>query len=387
MSKNIFLDYIDSYDINVIQKSLEKAFFSLDVNQIFKPKAKVLIKVCLPGDYSPDMAETTNPAVVRALVNILSGFGCKCIVADSPYKKYTNSNLDQVYVNSGMLEVANLTKCELNTNLKTYILHYENGIMSKQLTLLDVINEVDFIVNVGKVKFDDELGYLGASSNMFGLIPGNKKEVELNRCLTLKDFNNYIVDIVEAMGNKLVLNILDCIVAQEKGKTQRMMYCLGVGTNCFNLDAAILDIIKVPFENTILKQAEERNLFNHTKPYKSIGESVNKFSIEDFVYTEFDNSTHIHKNSKQRVKFYKSNQARTKIEPSKCKGCSICSKICPTKAIAMKYDKNGELYAEIDYKKCILCNKCLTACPYFVVEKVEPRAYKNLEKEIKKYND
>ena len=387
MSKKIYLDYIDNYEISTIQNSFEKSFFSLDVNKLFKPKMKVLIKVCLPVPASPDLAETTNPAVVGALVNVLTSLGCKCVVADSPYKKYTNINLDTVYLNTGMLEVANLTKCELNTNLKTCDIEHPNGVMTKNLTLLDVINDVDVIINVGKIKMDNQLGFLGATQNLFGLVPGNKKEVELNRFNTLKELNDYLIDIYETLSEKLVLNVVDGIVAQEKDKTQRMLYCLGVGENCFNLDASILDILNIPYQNTHLKQAEERGYFKSATPYKSIGESVSKFTVDDFNYESFDNTSKIHNNKKQQLSFYKNNQARTKIDSKKCKGCSVCCKICPTGAISMKYDKNGELFAEIDYKKCILCKKCLNACPYFVVEKIEPRAYKNLEKEIKKYND
>lgn len=387
MSKNIYLDYVDSYNVQAIQSSLEKSFFTLDVNKLFKPKMKVLIKVCLPYAVSPDFAETTNPAVVSALVNILTKLGCSCLVADSPYKKYSNSNLESVYLNTGMLEVANLTKCELNTNLKTCEVEIPTGVMTKSVTLLDVVNEVDAIVNVGKVKVDNDLGFVGSAANLFGLVPGDMKELELNRMNNLKEFNNFIVDIYEALSDKLTLNVIDGIVAQEKNKTQRMLYCLGVGTNCFNLDASVLDIIEIPYQNTILKQAEERKLFSSSNSYKSIGENIKKFIVQDFDYDHFDNTTPIHKSKKQQERFYKFNQSRTKIDPKKCKGCSICSRICPTNAISMKYDKNGELFAEIDYKKCILCKKCLNACPYFIVEKVEPRAYKSLEKDIKKYND
>ena len=71
MSRNVLLDYVDNYDISRIQHSLEKAFFSLDVENLFKSKKKVLVKVCLPYSVSPDNAETTHPSVVRAVVNIL----------------------------------------------------------------------------------------------------------------------------------------------------------------------------------------------------------------------------------------------------------------------------------------------------------------------------
>ena len=387
MSRNVLLDYVDNYDISSIQHSLEKAFFSLDIGNLFKSKKKVLVKVCLPYSVPPDNAETTHPSVVRAVVNILSNYGVQCIVADSPYKKYSHMTLDQVYVDTGMLEMANLTKCELNRNLKTFEVNCLYGVKNKSLTLLDIINDVDMIVNVGKIKIDENLGYFGACANMFGLVPGDKKSSELNRLSTLEDFNNYAIDIVETLKDKLVLNILDGVVARESGNSQRMLYCLGVSENPYSLDAAILDILGVEPKDSIVQIAANRNLLQLEKPYKLIGEKIEHFKIEDFALNNITNNTNLHKNESERKREYKRIQERTKIDNKKCKGCSICSKICPAKAITMRYDKNGELYAEIDYKKCIMCFKCLAACPYSVVQKVQPIGFKNLDKEIKKYNE
>ena len=50
------------------------------------------------------------------------------------------------------------------------------------------------------------------------------------------------------------------------------------------------------------------------------------------------------------------------------------------------YGENGEIFAEIDYTKCILCNKCIAACPYLVAKLYTPNGYKELEKEINKFN-
>ena len=89
MSRAVWLEKIDDYNISELQNKFEHCFFDLDVKKLFKPKMKVLIKVCLPYSVSRDCAETTHPAVVGALVNMLTSLGVKCVVADSPYKAYT----------------------------------------------------------------------------------------------------------------------------------------------------------------------------------------------------------------------------------------------------------------------------------------------------------
>lgn len=46
----------------------------------------------------------------------------------------------------------------------------------------------------------------------------------------------------------------------------------------------------------------------------------------------------------------------------KCTGCSVCSYVCPTKAIVMQRDNEGFQYPIIEESKCIKCSKCLHFC-------------------------
>lgn len=383
MNNLVSLKYLDDYSNKNLELSIKESFERFNFLHKLSPKSKVLIKVCLPYAQSPDKAESTHPAVVRAIVNYLTKLGVGCVMADSPYGKYNLSNLNAVYLNTGMLDMANVTTCELNHNLSTIEQACPNGIMTKSFKLLEVYNQVDAVINVGKLKIDENLSFFGSTANIFGLIPGEMKTMVLNRMSKLKDFNNYIIDMYESLKNKICLNVLDAIVALEAGKTQRMLNCLAVSDCSYCIDAVIADILSIPYKNTLLKQAEERELFDSNKPYRIAGDKIDLFKIDDFSITEFDGETNINKTSNVH---FKTHQQRVFIDKNKCKGCRICSKICPTGAIAMKCDKNNELYATIDYKKCIYCNKCITACPYSVVDIKTPLKYKSLTKEIERYN-
>ena len=387
MNNSVFLDYIESYDIDAIQSAVSEALDILKIRGEFKPKMKILVKVCLPNSNSPDNAQTTHPAVVTAVVNELTKMGATCVVADSPYRKYSPTALDEVYLNTGMLEVANLTPCELNHDLRVCKIETPDGKKAKSLTLLELVNGVDAIVNIGKIKIDTTFGYFGATHNMFGLVPGELKSLVMNRLINLGNFNHYIIDILEAMKDKLLLNVLDGVVALEAVDTPRMLSCIGLSCDPYALDASILDILGVGYNSTILKQASERKVFNKENPYKLVGEKIEKFKVEDFALSEFGADTLLNKSNGDRNRYFNANQRRVKIDGKICKGCGVCSKICPTGAIMMKYDKEGELYAEVDYDKCIFCFKCHTACPYKVVDIISPLGYKHLEKELNKYNE
>ena len=380
---SVSLNYLDEYNITKIEKAISQAI--VDLNIEIKPKSRIMIKVCLPTSTSPDLAKTTNPAVVVGLVKVLNSYGAKCVIVDSPYKKYNNQILSQVYLNTGMLEVENLTTCELNYNLKTYTEQAPAGVRTKSFTLLEVVKNVDYIINLSKVKMDEELGFLCCLSNLIGLIPGELKTQVINSQNTIDNLNNYLIDLYSTLKDKLLLNIADGIVALEAGETQRLLSCLAIGKDIFSVDACLIDILGLDINNSCVASAAKRGLIDLENPYKAINENIKKFKMSDFNNYDYELNKPINSIKKQKS-YYRKYQKRVEINSKQCKGCEICSKICPTGAITMKYDKNNELYAEIDYKKCIFCYKCHTACPYKVVKQVEPFGYKKLVAEIEKEN-
>ncbi|MBQ7256186.1 MAG: electron transfer flavoprotein subunit alpha [Abditibacteriota bacterium] len=54
-----------------------------------------------------------------------------------------------------------------------------------------------------------------------------------------------------------------------------------------------------------------------------------------------------------------------KIDADKCKGCSLCIKSCPTKALTI-VDK----IATVDLDLCTLCGSCESTCPFGAIERV-----------------
>ncbi len=387
MNNNVSLRTLESFDLKAVESAVRECFADIGIERIVRPKMRVLLKVALPESVHPDLALSTHPMVLRGIINILTELEVDVVVADSPYGKYTDVNQEDVYLNTGMLEVANTTKCELNRDLSTCQLETPSGVRTKSLHLLNVINNVDAIINVGKIKIDDSLGYLGICANMFGLVPGEIKTQIIKRTETYKDYNNYIIDIIEALESKLVLNIADEVVAVERGNTQRLLSCIGMSENPYALDSAFIKMIGMDYKNTLLKQADARGYINIDSPHKIVGDKLDKFVIADFQLPEQDEDTKVNLDSALSQKsYYCNNIEHVTIKGKECKGCTVCSKVCPVNAIIMRYDKEGELYAEVDYKKCIYCMKCYNACPYRVIKIKSPLGYKQTIKQINKYN-
>ena len=386
MKNEVAIKKIDSYEPQTIESALTEVFNALGCNKFFTPNLNVLIKIDAGVDANPDMAQTTNPAVVQAVINIVSGFGAKCTIVDSPIKQYTENNLEKIYFETGMLEVANSSKCELNHNLKVCKLEIPNGVKTKSALLLEVVKKADAIINIGKIKVDKNLGFLASSAGLFGFVPGEMKQIVLNRLTTVDDFNNYIIDIASRLQNKLVLNVLDGVVALENNQSQRMTSCIAAAENMFSLDAVASKIIGMDLNDTIVKTAANRGMIDINNPYKLLIGDLNELTLVDFDFGEKTRLSNIFSSKAQQKHFFNQHQQRVTINPKKCKGCGRCASICPANAITMKIDKNGELFAKVDYSKCIFCKKCYTACPYSVVNLKTPIGYKMINHSVTKFN-
>ncbi len=385
MNNFVNLCRLEDYNLAALEQFVSDSISRLGVK--FKAGSNVLIKVCMPKKCKINEAITTHPNLVMAVVNVLTKLDVNCIVADSPYGRYTQTNLDAVYFSSGMLEVANSSKCELNEDMSTTNLPLANGVRAKNITTMGIINKVDAIVNLAKLKMDTRTGYVGALANLFGIIPGNCKNLMFNRQHTLKDYYNLLIDIYELLKDKLVLNIMDGIVARQADGTPNIMAILAASINPYALDAQILNILGMDRQNSIIKPAIERKIVSENIIYRPMGESEANFVNADFVCPEVNLESVLNDNRFANKCYFNSMQQHVTIDAKQCKGCEICSKICPVGAIMMKYDKNGELFATVDYKKCIYCNECFLKCPYKVIKLKTPVGYKSLNNKLSKFNE
>ncbi len=63
--------------------------------------------------------------------------------------------------------------------------------------------------------------------------------------------------------------------------------------------------------------------------------------------------------------------AKVRFEEDRCKGCELCTTVCPKKIVIMseKINKKGFHFATVsDMDKCIGCTFCARICPDTVIE-------------------
>ena len=84
---------IDRYDQDLILKGLKLAWSSLELNELFKPEERILLKPNLLSAVASDLAVTTDPAVFAAVARMLRELGpdqsLKLSYGDSPAHEST----------------------------------------------------------------------------------------------------------------------------------------------------------------------------------------------------------------------------------------------------------------------------------------------------------
>ncbi len=65
------------------------------------------------------------------------------------------------------------------------------------------------------------------------------------------------------------------------------------------------------------------------------------------------------------------------FDQERCKGCQICTTVCPKKILIMADQINHQGYHPVtitDYDKCISCGLCALVCPDLVIKVYKVRS-------------
>lgn len=369
------------YNVKLITNALGESFDLLGgLSNFIKPSHTVLIKPDLYLSTEPNEAKTTHPNIITALSDLIDTIGAKCVIADSPKGNFKQSALDNTYAKTQMLQSSNNGHATLNTNDNVNIITNPNGEHCRDIYVIDAVNDADVIINVGKLRCDKNLGLIGCSQNLFGLVPGKVKELVKSRCYTLNSYYNYIIDLYEALENKVILNVLDGIVGCEANNDPRILNTLLVGENPFSIDSVALNIInQEPANSLLLKECVRRNKFDFSA--QPVGDKIEPLVCSDFHYSTSLSNIKSGSDASFKRKYNRTQQRP--IIPSKlCKGCKVCVASCPMKAIDMTETALGE-HAVVNYDKCISCFSCVRDCPYKIIKTKTPIKYKFINKSIK----
>ncbi|SCY96240.1 DUF362 domain-containing protein [Alkaliphilus peptidifermentans] len=339
-------------------KKVEEAVFQClnsipEIKSKIWPHAKVLIKANLARADKPEEAITTHPSVIQAIVRYFQIIQCRVVIGDSPGAPlgYTKKTLERVYKETGMMDVANNTGCELNYDTSVIEVINQEAVCLKKMTIIKIVEDADFVISAAKLKTHTMMMYTGAVKNLFGVIPGRLKMNYHLMMLSVERFSEHLVDICQYV--KPVLSIIDAIECMEgngpSAGDKRHAGLIMASENPYALDMTATHIVGInPLEVPAIAAAVKRNIFSgNIKNVVTPGVGLKDIKISPF----------------QQPDTSKIGGGIPSFKYEVCTSCGVCVESCPPRVIDIS---SGRPVINLD--ECIKCFCCHELCPNKAVD-------------------
>ncbi len=390
MRNKVSLKKCLNYDYLELIEVLKKSFDNLGgIDKFLNKGDRVLLKLNLLMKSKPESAVTVHPLFVKAISKILLDNEINVIIGDSPGGPFNKILLKSIYKDTGMNQIVTelneyidnnniKASIKLNDNFKSFEKKNKNGKILNKLTLVDMLNDVDKVISISKLKTHGMMVFTGAVKNLFGTVPGVLKAEYHFKMSELKDFANMLIDICEIVNP--VLSFMDAIIGMEgEGPSSghpRKIGAVIASKSPFHLDMIATDLISLNHRRVpTISESFNRNICEENyDDIELIGEKVKIFKISNFIIPESYGLNFAGKGPKFLQNLL-TKLARPKPVFNKrgCIGCRICYEACPPKTIFMENNK-----AVVNLDNCIRCFCCQELCPEKTIDIHRPLLMKLL---------
>ncbi len=322
----------------------------------FPRNSKVLLKPNMLSPHPPEASVTTHPLLVQLIASVLRDFGNDVYIADSP-AGINNKSMSRLWKITGMEEAARASGAEL-ININSRGLVERKGI-SRNFFFTDFLDEVDYVVNLPKLKTHGLTLITGAMKNVFGLIPGIQKGEFHVRFPNPADFSENMVEIYAAVRPHFTImdgiSILEGNGPSSGGKVRYAGY-LFAGTDGVAVDALAARSLGIdPLSVEMIRFAREKQIGETDLKNISIsGSPLTHIQAEIPAPHVFSRLPEFSYSLLKKLIW-----SRPKASPEQCTHCGICIRNCPVKAMS----PDGSGLPQIDYETCIHCFCCAEVCP------------------------
>ncbi|MDP4222462.1 MAG: DUF362 domain-containing protein [Bacteroidota bacterium] len=361
MNSKVALRKCTDYDTDIVYHNISDIYRACSGPDLHNKK--VLIKPNVLTDSAPEKCVTTHPVVIEALIRFLKEKGATVYAGDSPSIHLKGFRPDKSGI-SRVLEVSNVPWIDFNR--KPGEIKLRNG----KIRIASVINDVDLIFSVPKLKNHELVYFTGAIKNTLGLVPGFSKAKQHALHQDRESFSRFLVDLNESVTQHFYL--MDGIIGMEgpgpgQGKPVKTGVLIG-SSNPLALDVIASRIAGYnPRDIPTSRIALARGLWLHSfEEIEYDGPVIDTIVKTDFKRIPISQNGNISfKFIKNRLQFLRKLERRPVFNPLNCSGCRECIKICPQNAIVM--DPHIKNHVVLTDRKCIRCFCCSEVCRYNAV--------------------
>ncbi len=345
------------YDRNRVFEAVRRSVDLLGGMSTFvKAGERVLIKPNLLMARPPEMAVTTHPEILRAVIRLARDAGAEVLVGDSPGLGSARTVCEK----SGIMAVieeegAVLTELDEAVPVK-------GGGQFHRFEIARAVSEADVVINLPKLKTHGMMTLTGAVKNLFGCIPGRRKaQWHLSAGVNRDAFATMLVELCAMIRPRLT--IMDAVVGMEgngpgSGDPREIGLVLG-GQDPVALDAVAGAIVGADPELLYTLRAAAAAGKGETRldRIRLLGERLEDVKVRGFRLPPQEHTEwHLPEWGKRFLK--DALTTRPVIDHDQCIRCGVCQGHCPQGAIM---DAGKKL--EIRYRDCIRCFCCQEFCP------------------------
>jgi uncharacterized protein (DUF362 family)/NAD-dependent dihydropyrimidine dehydrogenase PreA subunit len=352
-----------TYDTHAVSDALERALDPFGGMGAFVKKGqKVFLKVNLLLAADPDQAITTHPAVVEAVIRQAQAAGAEVFFGDLP-GGFHIGNTRRIYKKCGMAAVAERTGANLPLLEQSGFREraIPNGRKLTAIHTPKLLDDMDVLINLPKMKTHMQALYTGAIKNLFGLMTTRDRQAAHNHS-RFRAFSSALVDIYSSMVP--ALNIMDAIMGMDgTGPSQgkpRAWNALLASPDAVAMDAVGAALMGLrPGEVLTTEFAARRGLGQgdlslitvHGGRIAHMARRAKRPSPAIFTMLPLLGGLVNDISSVKPV-----------IDAKNCKKCRSCVEVCPAGAIRTEGD------FKIDDSCCILCFCCHEMCEHGAVK-------------------
>jgi len=363
----ISLQKCAEYDIKILKEKILTGLKQIEFDPASFKNKRVCLKPNLLMPANPDRAVTTHPAVFRAVAEIVHDYTKDIILIESPNFFPLKSTVKK----TGLAEIVKELEIEVADINVTETLRFDPAHRYKHIDISKAFFDVDFIINMPKLKSHGFTHYTGAVKNLFGTMPGLSKSRMHMTAPTQMEFSGFLLDLYGGLLNgfekpKKFIHVMDAVVGLEgegpgfTGKPKPIGAII-VGDDAVALDYAAVNLVGLDLKKVFTITEGFKRGYGVTSPddIQLRGESLKEMRITDFVPPRSAvRGGIIWPLTSPTIKnlFVEKPVPQTDV----CTLCYNCMTVCPAGAISKAQRAKAPLY---NYRKCIRCFCCLETCP------------------------